>query len=90
MESKIFEEIRENYKEESVGFNWEAVWNQPKRYGIFYPVIGYILSLLAVILIKVGIFMWLFLIGGFLLFWGGIYCVNGIIGDYKELKIQGR
>ncbi len=90
MESKIFEEIRENYQEESIGFDWETVWKQPKRYGVLYPVVGYILSLLAVIFMKLGIFMWLFLIGGFLLFLGGIYCVNAIVGEYERLKIQRR
>jgi len=90
MESKIFEEIRENYQEKSIEFDWEAVRNQPKRYGVLYPVIGYILSLLAVIFMKLGIFMWLFLIGGFLLFLGGIYCANGIVGEYEKLKIQRR
>ncbi len=32
--------------------------------------------------------MWLFLIAGFILFFGGILCANGIIGEYKKLKIK--
>ena len=90
MESRIFEKIGEDYSEKSVEFDWEAVWNQPKRYGVLYPVVGYIISLLAVIFIKLGIFMWLFLIGGLLLFLGGIYCVNAMVGEYEKFKIQRR
>jgi hypothetical protein len=32
--------------------------------------------------------MWLFLIAGFILFFGGIFCANGIIGEYKKIKTQ--
>jgi len=35
---------------------------------------------------ELGIFMWLFLIAGFILFFGGIYCANGIIGEYRKSK----
>ncbi len=35
-----------------------------------------------------GVFMWLFLIAGFILFFGGIFCANGIIGEYEKIKIQ--
>jgi len=33
-----------------------------------------------------GVFMWLFLIAGGILFFGGIFCANGIIGEYKKEK----
>jgi hypothetical protein len=35
---------------------------------------------------ELGIFMWLFLFAGFILFFGGIYCANGIIGEYRKSK----
>ena len=88
MEPNILDEIRKHYKQDVIDFDWESVLKKPKRYGIFYPIIGYIVSLLAVILIGFGVFMWLFLIGGGILFFGGIYCANGIIGEYKKIKIQ--
>ena len=88
MEPKILEEIHTHYKQDVIDVNWEPIWKQPKRYGILYPIIGYIISLLAIILMGMGIFMWLFLIGGGILFFGGIYCANGIIGEYKKIKIQ--
>jgi len=88
MEPKILEEIAKHSKHEMIEFDWEQVRKQPRRYGILYPVIGYIISLIAVSLMKIGAFMWLFLIAGFLLFLGGIYCANGIIGEYKKIKIQ--
>jgi hypothetical protein len=40
-------------------------------------------SLLAIIFMGLGVFMWLFLIAGFVLFFGGILRANGIIGEYK-------
>jgi len=86
MEAKILEEIQKHYKQEAIEFDWEPVRRQPKRYGILYPIIGYIISLLAIIFIGMGVFMWLFLIGGGILFFGGIYCANGIIGEYKKGK----
>ncbi len=88
MEPKILEEIGKHSKQEVVEFDWEPVRKQPRRYGIIYPLVGYSVSLIAVSLMKVGPFMWLFLIGGFLLFSGGIYCANGIIGEYEKIKIQ--
>jgi len=88
MEPKILEEIEKHYKHEVIEFDWELVRKQPKRYGILYPIIGYIVSLLAVIFMGLGIFMWLFLIGGLLLFLGGIFCANGIVGEYKKMRIQ--
>jgi hypothetical protein len=88
MEPKVFEEIGKHYKHEVIKFDWEPVRKQPKRFAILYPIIGYIISLLAIILIGLGVFMWLFLIGGGVLFFGGIYCANGIIGEYKKIKIQ--
>jgi hypothetical protein len=88
MEPKILEEIGKHYKQEIIEFDWEPVRRQPKRYGILYPVVGYIVSLLAVIFIGLGVFMYLFLIAGSILFFGGIYCANGLIGDCKKIKIQ--
>ena len=86
MEPKILEEIRRHYKNEVIEFDWDPIRNRPKRYGIFYPIIGYIVSLLAIIFMGLGVFMWLFLIGGAILFFGGIYCVNGIIREYRQTK----
>jgi len=86
MEPKILEEIRKHFKHEVIEFDWEPIRKQPKRYGILYPIIGYIVSLLAIILIGLGVFMWLFLIGGLILFFGGIFCANGIIGEYRKIK----
>ncbi|MGB9627291.1 MAG: hypothetical protein ACPL6D_01405 [Thermodesulfobacteriota bacterium] len=86
MKSKVLEEIGKHNKQEAIEFDWEPVRRQPKRYGILYPIIGYIVSLLAIILMGVGVFMWLFLIAGFILFFGGIYCANGIIGEYRKNK----
>jgi hypothetical protein len=88
MEPKILEEIGKHYKQEIIEFNWEPVRRQPKRYGILYPIIGYIVSLLAIIFMGLGVFMWIFLIGGAILFFGGIFCANGIIGEYKKIKIK--
>ena len=86
MEPKLLEEIRKHFKNDVIDFDWEPVRKQPKRYGIFYPIIGYVVSLLAVILMGIGVFMWLFLIAGFIFFFGGIFCANGIIGEYREIK----
>jgi hypothetical protein len=88
MEPKILNEIRTHYKQDIIDFDWEPVRKQPKKYGILYPILGYIVSLLAICLMGVGVFMWLFLIAGFILFFGGIFCANGIIGEYKKIKIQ--
>ena len=84
MDPKILEEMQKQYKCEVIEFDWRLVPRQPKRYGILYPIIGYIVSLLAVIFMGLGIFMWLFLIGGSILFFGGIYCASGIVGEYKK------
>lgn len=86
MKPKILEEIAKHSKHEMIEFGWEPVRKQPRRYGILYPVIGYIVSLTAVSLMKIGAFMWLFLVGGLLLFLGGIYCANGIIGEYRKIS----
>jgi uncharacterized membrane protein YecN with MAPEG domain len=86
MEPRVLEEITKHYKQEVIEFDWEPVRKQPKRYGILYPIIGYIISLLAVIFLELGAFMWLFLIAGFIFFFGGIYCANGILGDYVKIK----
>jgi len=88
MEPKILEEIYAHYKQDVIDVDWESIQKKPKRYGILYPIIGYIISLLAIIFIGMGVFMWLFLIAGGILFFGGIYCANGIIGEYKKIKIQ--
>jgi hypothetical protein len=88
MEPKVLEEIRKHFKHEVVEFDWEAIRKQPRRYGIFYPIIGYIVSLLAIILMGLGVFMWLFLVAGFIFFFGGIFCANGIIGEYRKIKSE--
>jgi hypothetical protein len=88
MEPRILEEIRTHYKQDIIDFDWDPVRKQPKRYGILYPILGYIVSMLAICLMEVGVFMWLFLIAGFILFFGGIFCANGIIGEYKKIKIK--
>ena len=84
----ILEETRKHFKQEVIEFDWEPIRKQPKRYGVLYPIIGYIVSLLAIIFMGLGVFMWLFLIGGAILFFGGIFCANGIIDEYKKIKIQ--
>jgi len=89
MEPKILEKIGEHYKQGVIDFDWEPVRKRPKRYGILYPIVGYIVSLLAIGLLGLGVLMWLFLIGGGILFFGGIYCANGIIGEYKKIKKVG-
>jgi hypothetical protein len=88
MELKILEEVQKHYKQEVIDFNWEPVRKNPKRYGVLYPVIGYFVSLMAVRFISLGVFMWLFLIGGSLLFFGGIYCANRLMDGYEEMRIQ--
>ena len=88
MEPKILEEIRRHCKHEVIDFDWEPVRKQPKRYGILYPIIGYIVSLLAIALMRLGIFMWLFLIGGAILFFGGIYCANRIVGEHRGSEMN--
>ncbi len=88
MEPKILEEVKKQYQQEVIDFNWEPVRENPKRYGILYPVIGYLISLLAIRFMSLGIFMWLILIGGSILFFGGIYCTNGMMSEYKKIKTQ--
>jgi hypothetical protein len=68
MEPRIFEEIKTHYRQDIIEFDWEPVRGQPKRYGILYPIIGYIVSLLAIVFMGLGAFMWLFLIAGSILF----------------------
>jgi uncharacterized membrane protein len=84
MEPKVLEEIRKHFKQEVTEFDWEPIRKQPKRYGILYPIIGYIVSLLAVCLMGPGVFMWLFLIAGSIIFFGGIFCANGVINEYRQ------
>jgi uncharacterized membrane protein YecN with MAPEG domain len=88
MEPKILEEIQKHYKQEVIDFDWEPIRKQPKRYGIFYPIVSYIVSLVAMSLMRIGVFMWLFLIAGAILFFGGIFCANGIIGEYRKIKSE--
>ena len=88
MEAKILEEVRKHYQQEVIDFNWEPVRKNPKRYGVLYPVIGYFFSLVAIRFISLGVFMWLFLIGGGILFFGGVFCANGMMGEYKKTKVQ--
>jgi len=76
MEAKILEEVQKHYSQEVVDSNWEPVRTNPKRYGVLSPILGYIVSLLAIVLMRLGIFIWLFPIGGSILFFGGIYCAN--------------
>lgn len=83
MEVKILEEVQKHYKQDVIDFDWEPVRKNPKKYGVLYPIIGYLLSLIAIRFISLGVFMWLFLIGGAILFFGGIYCVNGIVGEHR-------
>ena len=71
MEAKILEEIQKHYKQNVIDFDWEPVRKNPKRYGVLYPIIGYIISLLAVVFMGMGVFMWLFLIAGGILFLAG-------------------
>jgi len=88
MEAKILEEVRKHYQQEVIDFNWEPVRKNPKRYGVLYPIIGYCISLISVRFIFLGVFMWLFLIGGGILFFGGVFCANGMMGEYKKTKVQ--
>jgi hypothetical protein len=86
MEPKILEEIQKHYKQEVIDFDWEPIRKEPKRYGVLYPIIGYFVSLIAIRFMSLGIFMWLFLIAGFIFFFGGIFCASGIIGEYNKIK----
>jgi hypothetical protein len=88
MEPKILEEIRSHFKHEVIEFDWEPIRKQPRRYGILYPIVGYIVSLIAFIFMGLGVFMWLFLIGGAILCFGGMFCGMEIIDEYKKIKIQ--
>jgi len=88
MEPKILEEVEKHYKQEVMDFDWEPVRKNPKRYGVLYPIVGYLVSLVAIRFISLGIFMWLFLIGGSILFFGGIYCVNGMMNECENTKIE--
>jgi len=86
MAPKILEEIKKHFKHEVIEFDWEPVRKQPRRNGILYPIIGYIVSLLAIIFMGLGVFIWLFLIGGSILFFGEIYCANEIIKEYRKIR----
>ena len=86
MEAKILEEIQKHYKQEVFDFDWKPIRKKPKRYDVLYPIIGYFISLIAIRFMSLGIFMWLFLIGGSILFFGGILCANGIIGEYRKIR----
>lgn len=86
MESKLLGEIGKQIQHGVIEFDWEQIRKQPRRYGILYPILGYIVSLIAISLMRVWVFMWLFLVAGFILFFGGIFCANGIIGEYRKIK----
>ena len=86
MVAKTLEEIGKHFKHEVIDFDWEPIRKQPKRYEISYPIIGYVVSLLAISLMRLGVFMWLFVIAGSILFFGGIFCANGIIGEYGKIR----
>jgi len=86
VEPKVFEEIGKHYKHEIIKFDWEPVRRQPKRYGILYTLIGYIVSLLAIILMGLGVFMWLFLVIGGILFLAGFIVPMGSLGSIKKKK----
>ncbi len=88
MEAKILEEVQKHYQQEVVDFRWEPVRENLKRYGVLYPIIGYFVSLISIRFISLGVFVWLFLVGGAILFFGGIYSANGMMGEYKKMKIQ--
>jgi hypothetical protein len=57
MNPRILEEIRKNFKNEVIEFDWEPIQKQPKRYGVSYPIIGNIVLLLAIIFVGLGVFM---------------------------------
>jgi hypothetical protein len=57
MEPKTLGEMKEHLKQEVIDFDWEPVRKRPKRYGILYPIIGYIVSLLAICLMGLAVFM---------------------------------
>ncbi|MGQ9777771.1 MAG: hypothetical protein ACUVQ9_11250 [Thermodesulfobacteriota bacterium] len=84
MDTKILEEIRKHYKQEVIEFDWEPIRRQPRRYGILYPILGYIISLISVSLMGEGVLMWLFLIGGIILFFGGIFVPMGSLVNIRN------
>jgi hypothetical protein len=88
MEPKILEEVEKHFKQEMIDFDWEPVRKNPKRYGVLYPIIGYFVSLISIRFISLAVFMWLFLIGGAILFLGGIYSAYGMMGEYEKMKTQ--
>lgn len=49
-----------------------------------YPIIGYIVSLLAIILMGLGVFMWFFLVVGGILFLVGFIVPMGSLVSIKK------
>jgi hypothetical protein len=90
MEAKILGEIQKHYKHDVIDFDWEPVRKKPKGYGVLYPIIGYIISSLAIRFMVLGVFMWLLLVVGGILSFGGVLCANGIITEYTEYKKIGK
>jgi len=86
MEPKILEEVRRHYQQETLSFDWEAIRKMPRKYTVVYPVVGYIVSLLAMRFIALGALVWLFLVAGFILFFGGIFCTHGVVQEYKKIR----
>lgn len=57
MGPKIFGEIQKHFKQEMIEFDWEPIQKKPRRFIILYPIMGYLVSLLAVIFMGLGVFM---------------------------------
>jgi len=85
MEPRILEEVRKCYQQESFDFDWEPIRKTPRKYTVVYPVVGYVLSLLAIRFIALGAFVWLFLVAGLIFFFGGIFCTYGVVEEYKKI-----
>ena len=86
MEPKILEEVRKHYQQETFDFDWEPIRKAPRKYTVVYPVVGYVVSLLAMRFIALGAFVWLFFVAGLLFFFGGIFCTHGVVTEYKKIR----
>jgi len=86
MEPKILEEVRKHYQQETLSFDWEPIRKTPRKYTVVYPVVGYVLSLLAIRFIALGALVWLFLVAGLIFFFGGIFCTHGVVEEYKKIR----
>jgi hypothetical protein len=82
---RFWKKLRKHFKSEVIEFDCEPVRRQSKRYGILYPIIGYIVSSLAIIFTELGVFMSLFLIAGSILFLVDFFCANGIVVEYGTI-----